>query len=129
MGNCATTKAVVAICVESVPVGAVGAVGVPDSIGDALKTTLPVPVELAVTASEGVMEELVTVGTSHAGQLPEGAPKLVTVPPPEHPRLAQAVVAVVVSKFQDAVMVPNGPICTEYVGTELTVTMPGNRLY
>jgi hypothetical protein len=35
------------------------------------------------TASEGVLLEFVTVGTSHAGQLPEGAAKEETpLPPP-----------------------------------------------
>ena len=68
----------------------------------------------AATASDGAVVELVTVGTSHEGQLAEGAAKAVTVPPPvEQPRLAQAVAAVVVSKFHEAVMVPSGPICTE----------------
>jgi hypothetical protein len=36
----------------------------------------------AATARDGVVVELVTVGTSQVGQLPEGAAKLVTVPAP-----------------------------------------------
>jgi len=68
----------------------------------------------AATASEGEVVELVTVGTSQVGQLPDGVAKDVTVPPlVEQPRLAQAVAAVVVSKFHEAVIVPSGPICTE----------------
>lgn len=44
------------------------------------RTTLPVPVEVAATASEGAEVGLVTVGTSHAGQLADGAEKLLTDP-------------------------------------------------
>ena len=40
------TKDVVAICVVLVPFAAVGAKGVPDNVGLALKTTFPVPVEV-----------------------------------------------------------------------------------
>ncbi len=39
-------------------------------------------IALADTAREGVVVELVTVGTNHEGQEPEGAAKLVTPPPP-----------------------------------------------
>ena len=76
------TKAVVATCVVLVENAAVGAVGTPVSAGLAESTTLPVPVAVAATASDGVLVELVTVGTSHAGQEPEGAAKFVTVPAP-----------------------------------------------
>jgi hypothetical protein len=37
----------------------------------------------AATAREGVVVELVTVGTNHDGHEPEGAMKFVTEPPPE----------------------------------------------
>lgn len=39
----------------------------------------------AVTASDGADVGFVTVGTSHNGQLPDGAAKLVTVPLPMTP--------------------------------------------
>jgi hypothetical protein len=38
----------------------------------------------AATAKDGVVVELVTVGTSHEGQLEDGAEKLVTLPVPAH---------------------------------------------
>lgn len=66
------------------------------------------------TASDGAVVEFVTVGTNQAGHEPDGAAKVVTVPPPvEHPMLAQALAAVVVSKFHEAVMVLSGPMFTE----------------
>jgi hypothetical protein len=43
-GSAAATNAVVATCVVFVPALAVGAVGVPESAGEAASTTLPVPV-------------------------------------------------------------------------------------
>jgi hypothetical protein len=90
----------------------VGAVGVPVNVGLADKTTLPLPVLVAATASDGVLVEFVTVGTNHVGHEPEGAAKLVKLPDAQ-PMLAQALAAVVVSKFHEAAMVLSGPMCTE----------------
>lgn len=44
-----------------------------------------------VMAKEGVVVELVTVGTNHVGQDPEGAAKLVTVPDPAAQTALEAV--------------------------------------
>lgn len=46
VGMMSRTKAVVAICVLSVPIAAVGAAGVPPRVGDVDKTTEPEPVEV-----------------------------------------------------------------------------------
>jgi hypothetical protein len=55
--------------------------GVPFSVIELFANTV-FGIALAATASEGVVVEFVTVGTNHVGQLPEGAAKEFTVPPP-----------------------------------------------
>jgi hypothetical protein len=57
-------------------------VALPVNVGPFDNTTFPVPVAEAATANDGVLVEFVTVGASQEGQLPEGAAKDDTAPPP-----------------------------------------------
>lgn len=67
-------------------------------------------IALAATAREGVVVELVTVGTSHDGHDPEGAKKLVTVPLPPPPPLKVQVVVVQLTPGPVKVNAPPVPL-------------------
>lgn len=63
------------------PDGAV-AVSAPRTVFAVCVANAELGIALAATAREGVVVEVVTVGTSHVGHDPEGAANEVTVPPP-----------------------------------------------